>query len=186
MKKLTYFLTAVLLISSIIAVGGCASKQGISKNETIYTAMNDKNRKVFLTEDNTEVVKVKNITMDYTRAAVNRDYRTIKGDEEYGYYSKDELNRLKAKNDQTETVKLYKDAQLVQTYGSTTITGMYFTENYTKCAVSAQVKSTVDNITTDTSKALGLNKGSLIQNFTATMIKENDTWKVDAFQWVKK
>jgi hypothetical protein len=188
MKKVMYIVLCVVIISTAMLIAGCsrnnsASKpvtttkdSGISKSTTPYTAVDDQGKTVYLTETNQEVVKVKELMANYFKATL-RDYRTIKGDEDYAYYSKAAIDQLNSENDKANTIKDFKDNQVIQIDKGNTITSIKYTNNYTQCTVVG--KSKVENST------IKIKNQMEEYNYTMKVVKENNAWKINEFDFKK-
>lgn len=183
-KVINVVLMCVVIFSMSILLGGCGKDTGISKSATPYTSVDGQGKKVYLIETNPEVVKVKEIVAGYVKAVVPRDYRTIKGDEEYSYYSQTVLKDLNGENDIANTKAAYVKYQMIKSLEGIQTESTDFTDNYSKCYISSKVKSKMINGTDALFKAEGYAKNQIVeQTLKIKLIKENNVWKVDALSW---
>lgn len=184
-KVITMLLLGVTILSTVI-LGGCGKSDAtISKAKTPYAIVKEKGAdgqyvvESYLTEQNPNVVKVKETVEGYIKAYSTIDFKTTDGMGTYGYINDNMLQELKSKNDAAETVKFYKDNSLITQFDSVKID----TVNINKDMNLAEIKGSFTYKYLDGTNTFFKNsnkqKGSTYKsNFTMQIVKQNDIWKV--------
>jgi hypothetical protein len=171
-----------VLIFTIMTLGGCGTEPGVSKTQTDFSIVDEQGKVVkYLTADNSEVVKMKDVVEGYLKALYDRSYKTIKGDEEYGYYTSDMIETLNERNDVTTTIKGYKENQLESSYVGIDGLKMAFNKDFTKCDVTVVAKSKITNATDAFLSSLKIRKEVVLGcDCTLKWLKQTDVWKINA------
>ena len=187
MKKAIKIISLLcVLIITIMMLGGCGTEHGVSKNQTDFTVADEQGKVVkYLTADNVDVVKMKDVVEGYEKALYDRSYKTIKGDEEYGYYTSDMIETLNARNDVTTTIKGYKENQLESSYAGLDGLKMVFNKDFTQCDITVVAKSKITNATDGFLSSLKIGKEVLLgYDCTLKLLKQTDVWKINAVKRV--
>lgn len=156
----------------------------ITDQETIYYVWDDSVEEtvVYFTEHHPEVKAIKEVIDRHLYLINTRDYRTIKGDEEYETYTQDFIEYLKEKNDIENSAKVYKDAKLVTTsLGVSEYESFEFNVPVTECKVTFAGRLRFDEISDEAAKESGAKAGQVYE-FRALLklVKQGDgTWKID-------
>lgn len=181
MKKAikTISLLCVLIIT-IMMLGGCGTEPGVSKTQTDFTIVDEQGTVTkFLTADNSEVVKMKDVVGGFVKALNNRSYKTINGSEEYGYYTQGIIDIANKQGDIAATIKLYKDNQLEKSYVGLDGLKMTFNSDFTNCDVTVVGKLKVTNATGEYISSLKIGKNVVFgYDYTLKLLKQNDVWKI--------
>lgn len=141
--------------------------------------------KTYLRLDAPEVEGLYNTIESYEFACYERNYNNITGTEEYEYYSKAFLEKLKSENDAEETVKFFKNNKLdIQFIGMPIIGDEYtkFNEAMTKVQVRYGKLLKYKEAAPEYLKTSKFNTKNRFE-FTveATLIKEDGKWKIDSY-----
>lgn len=171
-----------LLIFTITMLGGCGTTEaGVSKTQTDFSIVDEQGKVVkYLTADNDDVVKVKEVAEGLFKAMNNRSYESLKGDEEYGYYTEALIKVLKEKNDQANTVNGYRENQLVTTDAGMDKFTVKFDTDGTTCTITVTSKTTIASATDAYLKAMNIaSKGTIGCDYTLGFIKSADVWRVN-------
>lgn len=170
------------LILTIVMLGGCGTTgTGVSKTQTDFSIVDEQGKVVkYLAADNDDVVKIKRITEGYFKAMDDRSYETVKGDEEYGFYTNGLVENMKEKNNQVNTVKYYKDNMLVVADAGIDKFTAKFNADGTICTVTVTSKLKVTSATEAYFKSLNATKDDTIaSDFTLEFVKQSGVWKIN-------
>lgn len=181
---------AVLLIAITVSFAGCGSINGsdnhISKSETFWYTADDQGNQVFLTDEHPDVVAVAELCQEHQRLTLDRDYQTIKGDEEYSLYSQALLKQLVSVRDKESTVVYFQQNKLKSKFEGLEINEMSFDCNFTQCVIK-----TVSRLITleATDKYLSYDNAECgkvyDRDFIYSAVKENNIWKISGFEYNK-
>lgn len=160
---------AVLICISMFAFAGCNNKStpgsdtgpdadGLIKTETKYIVTDTKmpgSILGYLPEDDKEVKAVIKLAKDFLKACYNRDYRTVKGDEEFKFYTDRffEYSRFAPTRDATkeEHIQAYKDrivqgfveSERVSVFNNISITNIWIVTTKDSCQINAQAEISI-------------------------------------------
>lgn len=186
MKKV--FIIIMLLAITILAVG-CGDKGTIENPKKPYfTVVFDEkqNKEVlsdYLSENDPDVLRATQVISDFYSKMGNRSYKTIIGDETYGYYAKATLDNLIKLNDQKETVSYFKTNKLTHSLKQISFEKLYFNKEKTACIAIVDLKVEVKSDDVNYLKKNSLKQGSLIDTkMQIKLILEKDSLKVDSYK----
>lgn len=181
-RTINTILLLCVLIFTITMLGGCGNtKVGVSETQTDFSIVDEQGKVVkYLTADNTDVVKIKGVTEGYFKAMDDRSYETVKGDEEYSFYTNGLVENMKEKNNQVNTVKYYKDNMLVVADAGIDKFTAKFNADETICTVTVTSKLKVTSATEAYYKSLNATKDDTIaSDFTLEFVKQSGVWKIN-------
>lgn len=97
-----------------LILAGCGTQQTTAQKQTPYSIVTGHYDKVvgYLPKTDPVVKDVSDIAQAFTKVILAIDYKTVKGDESYGYLSKDLLNALTSKGYKEGTAKGATDDHL--------------------------------------------------------------------------
>lgn len=169
-----------VLIFTIMTLGGCGTEPGVSKTHTDFSIVDEQGKFVkYLTADNSEVVKLKDVVEGFVKALNNRSYKTINGSEEYGYYTQGIIEIANKQGDIAATIKVYKDNQLEKSYVGLDGLKMAFNKDFTKCDVTVVGKLKITNASDAYLSSLKIGKDVVFgYDYTLKLLKQNDVWKI--------
>lgn len=156
----------------------------VTNKETIYYVLDNEGEKsgIYFTEDHPEVKKVKEVANRYMELNINRDYRTIRGDEEYETLTEDFIAYLKEQNDIEDTVKSYKNQKIVTKFlGIKEYEDCAFNTPVTKCTITFVANFVYEEISDEAAKEMGVEAGKpyAIRIMLFMDQQENGEWKID-------
>lgn len=156
----------------------------ITEEETIYYVLDEEKNEivVYFKENHPEVKAVKEVVEKNCSLIDTRDYRTIKGDEEYETYTQSYIDYLNEKNDKTETVNYYKEAKLkTKSMGIKEYKKASFNPTVTECLITFSSIFKVEEISEDASEKTGMKAGEVygIDVLLKLIKQEDDSWLID-------
>lgn len=182
LRKIKFIIILCVLLVTFLSLVGCNnSKKYESKTETPQV-VTDENKKhlQYITEEHPDVAKAKQVASDYSKAFSNRDYKTIKGDEEFTYLSKNETKRRNDSNYKKSAVDFYKKYEIVSKFEDLNISKVEFNKDFSTAVVTAVLKVQYVEAKDNFLKLSKLEKNSVAQrNVTINLIKQDGNWGVD-------
>lgn len=153
-----------------------------SKTETPYVVINNKQEVVkYVVDQHPDVIKTKQIVTDYAKAYSNRDYKTVKGDEGFEYFSQELTKKRNDSDYKKSTIDYYKGNELVTKLQDLSISKIQFNKEFNTAEVTAVMKFQYINAKDDFLKVNKLQKNSIAQNgLLIKLIKQDNNWKIDS------
>lgn len=150
----------------------------------VLETVEDSYKITYLKENHPEVEKVKKVTEEFLKAALNIDYKTYTGQEILPYFTQRRLEEEKQKNLTEQRKKEAIKTEIISKMIGIKDFTAYFDKNFTKCRIDVLP---IVRFTSAKEGYLGegvvLNKDYL-QVTTLWLKKENDIWKVEALNFV--
>lgn len=180
MKRIFSKVSVSIVILITLFLSGCNSY--VSKTETPYIVINNNQKIVkYVVDQHPDVIKIKQIVTDYAKAYSNRDYKTVKGDEEFEYFSQEWAKKRNDDNYKKSIVDYYKGNELVTKFQDLSISKIQFDKKFNTAEVTAVMKSQYISAKDGFFKANKLQRNSVIQNGVyIKLIKQDNNWKIDS------
>jgi len=212
MKKVWLVLLSLFIITALTGCGSNTAKVGqedyISKEKTNYVVIDpqqevddktdwdvvdsialntvkDSYKITYLKENHPEVQTVKRVSKDFLEAMLNIDYKTYTGQEGYPYFTQRRIaedkqeNQVEKRKQSVVSKEIKEEMTDIQEFS-----GIYFNKDFTKCRVDvAPIIKLVAAKNEFLGKGVELNKEYLYTTIL-WLQKENDVWKIDAFDFV--
>src|SRR3712207_679395 len=116
------------------------SKNFETKEEIIcYRILDEKNdKKVYYNMDMPQAIEVTNFLFNYVKVGDNINYKTVKGDKQYEYYSKKLQKEYGGKKQCDEdTIESQKNSEIIQSFlGFKNYNFIEFNKDFTTCKIS--------------------------------------------------
>lgn len=183
-KAITIISLLCVTIFTLLLLGGCGTEAGVTKSQTNFSVVDEQGKLIkYLTADNEEVVKLKSTVDGYLKALIQRDYKTVDGYAEYGYYTEAMLKVLKDSNDSDKTIKAYKDNKITESYESYEKLKVTFSKDLTSCKVTVIGKSKYSNVTAKFLTDSKIKKDVLLgREYTLDIVKINGVLKINGIK----
>lgn len=197
MKKILSII--LIVISSVTLLSGCknnkSKESGVtniessnkqedktSQTETPYYILDGDNI-TYLTEDSFNIQELKTTLTEFADTMYTRDYQTIKGNEEYTFYTEEFKNKLIKEDDIKSTVQTFKDNKLIrESKGINEFYKVQLNKDKTEAIIEYQVIIAFLEFSDDSKYA----KAGIIPNQyyqmrnSASLKLENGSWKISS------
>lgn len=185
MKRIALFSLILCFTIASSFLAGCTNNQkdnGISKEATAFSVVDDQNKGTsYLTESHPEVIKAKKFEEDFNKVLFTRDYKTMSGDDEYGFYTRTLVEALTSANDKASNLISFINNEIQQKYESSNIKEIQFNKDFTIFTTEYTVNYTLVNASADFTKETKKEKGKTYPiQITFKAVKSGDTWKIDS------
>ena len=160
------------------------SKKFETKEKTAcYRVSGEKNdKKVYYTMNFTESQKIVKLIKEYSKSQAEQDYNTIKGDEQFKFYSNSYKTKLGDLNkEKQENISHAKQMQYIERFiGIKRYDKIEFNKDFSKCKVTFNYSFIFKNFSKNSSYAKGgvkINK-PYYREVSLDLINENNEWKI--------
>lgn len=143
----------------------------------------------YLSPAHPEIRNIKELTVDFTKRWVNRDYKTYKADEWLELYTESAQKLIKKNKRDRECVKFTKKHKLKTTSIQVRLEDVAMSETYDHCTVLAKLTFRLDDCTKKYEKLLNgkMKKGEIGQFNVVYFIKlDSNKWRISHVEILDK